>query len=237
MAYLADGLGLGGKRIACLRRGWRRRGINSLFLSSSIASATSTSISITTHRFTLSKGTYRSSSFNIPSQSTELVLPNQIDRMPRFILFLRADKQAETSLDGSPEMFAAMATYNESMVAAGIMHSCDGLHPSKSDGRRVIFHPGTDKPNYAPNDGGVKTEVQNGPFPINELVCGWWIIKVPTVEEAVAWAKKCPCMVEGSVIEIRRIADVEDFSDTFDDDLKKREEDLRKKTEEIAKKG
>ncbi|PVH80698.1 hypothetical protein DL98DRAFT_348634, partial [Cadophora sp. DSE1049] len=142
--------------------------------------------------------------------------------MPRFILFMRADKEAETDIGGPPEMFAAMATYNESLVAAGVMHSGEGLHPSKKDGRRVVFHPGSEK----------KTEVQNGPFPINELVCGWWVIKVDSVEEAVGWAEKCPCMVEGSVIEVRRIAEVEDFSDMFDDDLRKREEELRKKTEE-----
>ncbi|KAK0116585.1 hypothetical protein ONS96_012442 [Cadophora gregata f. sp. sojae] len=145
--------------------------------------------------------------------------------MPRFILFLRADKQAETDLGGPPEMFAAMAAYNESMVAAGIMHSGEGLHPSKSDGRRVVFHPGK------------KAEVQSGPFPLKELVCGWWVIKVGSVEEAVGWAEKCPCMEEGSVIEMRRIADAEDFTEGFDDDLKKREEELRKKTEEIAKRG
>lgn len=83
-----------------------------------------------------------------------------------------------------------MAAYNETMVAAGIMHAGEGLHPSSNDSRRIIWHPESEK----------KTEVVPGPFPVKELVCGWWIIKVGSVEEAVEWAEKCPCMEEVSIL-------------------------------------
>ncbi|KAL5328350.1 hypothetical protein ACEPPN_001849 [Leptodophora sp. 'Broadleaf-Isolate-01'] len=145
--------------------------------------------------------------------------------MPRFILFMRASKQSESGLGGTPEIFSAMAAYNETMVAAGIMHAGEGLHPSSNDSRRIIWHPESEK----------KTEVVPGPFPVKELVCGWWIIKVGSVEEAVEWAEKCPCMEEGSTIEVRRIADAEDFGSEFDEGMREKEEEMRKKTEELAK--
>ncbi|KAH6664906.1 hypothetical protein B0J14DRAFT_606946 [Halenospora varia] len=135
--------------------------------------------------------------------------------MPRFILFVRATEWSETGAPGEPAMYEAMTTFNESMASAGIvLQRGEGLHPSFHDGRRVIY------------DDNNKPTIEKGPFPANELVSGFWIIKVEDVEEAVEWAAKAP-FGKGAVTEVRRIADKEDFGDELTPEVRAREEKLR----------
>jgi hypothetical protein len=142
--------------------------------------------------------------------------------MPRFIVFVRANPDAESGLTPSTDIFEAMAAYNATMVEAGVMLSGEGLLASSRDSRRIAFH-NSDAPT-----------IQPGPFPTNELVSGWWILKVKDIEEAVSWAIKCP-FKEGGVTEVRRIAEMEDFGDTLSPETKKKNEEMRKQIEKLAK--
>jgi hypothetical protein len=142
--------------------------------------------------------------------------------MPRFIIFVRANSDAESGLTPSTDIFEAMAAYNATMVEAGVMLSGEGLLASSRDSRRIAFH-NSDAPT-----------IQPGPFPTNELVAGWWILKVKDIEEAVSWAIKCP-FKEGAVTEVRRIAEMEDFGDALSPEMKKKNEEMRTQTEKLAK--
>jgi hypothetical protein len=142
--------------------------------------------------------------------------------MPRFIIFVRANSDAESGLTPSTDIFEAMAAYNATLVEAGVMLSGEGLLASSRDSRRIAFHNSS-----APT-------VQSGPFPTNELVSGWWILKVKDIEAAVSWAIKCP-FKEGAVTEVRRIAESEDFGDALSPELKAKEEEIRAQAEKLAK--
>ena len=97
----------------------------------------------------------------------------------------------------SADDVSAMMAYNEQLTKAGVLLALDGLHPS-AKGARVT------------SSGGRKT-VTDGPFTeAKELIGGYWIIQASSKEEAVEWAKRCP-MDDGNVIEVRRIAELEDF--------------------------
>jgi hypothetical protein len=124
--------------------------------------------------------------------------------MPRFIIFIRATTESESELKPNPEQFQelvqAMSNYNDTLREAGVLDYDVGLHPSSRDSKRIVFH-----------DSGSPT-VQSGPFPVNELVCGLWTVKVKDLDEAVAWAVKVP-LKEGNVTEVRRIAEAGDFGD------------------------
>ena len=113
------------------------------------------------------------------------------------------------------ELFAAMGKYNVELAAAGIMKAGDGLRPSK-EGVRVRFS-------------GASREVIDGPFTeTNEVVAGFWLWEVGSMEEAIAWVKKCPNpMMEDSDIEIRPLFEMEDFSDLMTPELREQEEKLR----------
>ncbi|KAF8860863.1 dgpfaetke family protein [Acephala macrosclerotiorum] len=144
--------------------------------------------------------------------------------MPRFIIFVRATSESESELGPDRELLQAMSDYNATLYEAGILQLADGLHCSSRDSSRIIFH-----------DSGSPT-VQSGPFPANELVSGFWIVKVKDLDEAVAWAVKCP-FKEGAVTEVRRIAAMEDFGDLMGPEISKREGKLREELEKIAKSG
>jgi hypothetical protein len=102
-------------------------------------------------------------------------------------------------MEGAAEMFAAMGKYNEELVKAGIMLAGDGLKPSKF-GKRIHFS-------------GAKRSVTDGPFAeTKELVAGYWIWQVRSMEEAVEWAKRCPNPMPGpSDLELRPLWEAEDF--------------------------
>ncbi|CZR68898.1 uncharacterized protein PAC_18799 [Phialocephala subalpina] len=144
--------------------------------------------------------------------------------MPRFIIFVRATAVSESELKPDPELMEAMTGYNATMVEAGVLLSADGLLPSSRDSTRITFHD------------SVQPTVQRGPFPPSELISGFWIVKVKDLDEAVAWAVKCP-FKEGGTTEVRRIAQAEDFGDAMSPELRKREEELRAQLEKTAESG
>ncbi|HYF24687.1 MAG TPA: YciI family protein [Baekduia sp.] len=117
--------------------------------------------------------------------------------MPRFMVIVPANAESEAGQMPSTEELERMTQYNEELVKAGVMLAGEGLHPT-SNGARVRFEGGT-------------TTVTDGPFTeAKELIGGYWIIQAKSKEEAVEWAKRCP-MDDGNVIEIRQIAELEDF--------------------------
>ena len=140
----------------------------------------------------------------------------------RVMVFVKATKQSEAEPESFPpapemrEMFAEMARFNEELVKAGVLLAGDGLKPS-SKGKRVRFS-------------GSKRTVIDGPFTeTKELVAGYWIWRVQSMDEAIAWVRRCPCPFPGqeSEIEIRQIYEIEDFGDVLTPELKEQEERLR----------
>ena len=112
----------------------------------------------------------------------------------------------------STELLTAMGKYNEELVKAGIMLAGDGLHPS-SKGARVRFS-------------GTKRTVIDGPFAeTKELIAGYWIWQVRSLDEAIEWVKRCPNpMSEESDIEIRQVFEAEDFGEAFTPELREQEQ-------------
>jgi hypothetical protein len=117
------------------------------------------------------------------------------------------------------QMFEEMGKYNEELVNAGIMLAADGLLPS-STGARVMFE-------------GDKRTVVDGPFAeAKELVAGFWIWKVESMQEAIEWAKKCPNPSGASgELEIRQIGELEDFGNVMTPELQEQEARLRDQIE------
>ena len=118
----------------------------------------------------------------------------------RVMVLVKATKDSEAGVMPSTELLAAMGQFNEELVNAGIMLAGEGLHPS-SKGKRVVF------------DGPSRTVI-DGPFAAtSELVAGFWLWQVKDMDEAVAWAKRCPNPMQGkSEIEIRPLFEAEDFA-------------------------
>jgi hypothetical protein len=135
----------------------------------------------------------------------------------RFMVIVKATEESEAGAPPSPEMLEAMTEYNEKLVAAGIMKAADGLHPS-SNGVRVTFS-------------GDQRTVTDGPFAeTKELVAGFWIWEIGSLEEAIEWVKRCPDPHPGSsesIIEIRQIFEAEDFGENFTPEVREREERMR----------
>jgi hypothetical protein len=122
----------------------------------------------------------------------------------RFMVIVKATADSEAGKMPSTELLAAMGKYNEELVKAGIMLAGDGLHPS-SKGARVAFD-------------GKKRTVIDGPFAESkEVVAGFSIIQVKSLQEAIEWVKRAPnCSPNGEgVVEIRKLMDVEDFGENF----------------------
>ena len=138
----------------------------------------------------------------------------------RFMVMVKATPNSEAGVMPGPEMFEAMGRYNEELVKAGIMKAGEGLHPS-SRGARVHFS-------------GDKRTVVDGPFAeTKELVAGFWLWECDSLEEAIAWVKKCPNPMPGeeSDIEVRQVYEAEDFGDSFTPEERAREEKLRAQIE------
>ena len=130
----------------------------------------------------------------------------------RFMLIVRADRNTEAGVLPSQELLTAMGAYNEELVKAGVMLAGEGLHPS-SKGARVRF------------EGGKRTVI-DGPFAeTKELIAGFWLIQVKSLEEAIEWVKRAP--MEESEIEIRQVHEAEDFGEEFTPELREQEERLR----------
>jgi hypothetical protein len=132
----------------------------------------------------------------------------------RCIVMVRANKDSESGKMPSTELLAAMGNFNEELVKAGVMLAAEGLHPS-SKGKRVHFS-------------GPKRTVIDGPFAeTKELIAGFWIWQVKSMEEAIEWAKKCPNpFEEESEIEIRPTFEADDFGPEFTPELREQEKRL-----------
>lgn len=139
----------------------------------------------------------------------------------RFMVIVKATAESEAGKMPSTELLAAMGKYNEELVKAGIMLAGDGLHPS-SKGARVAFD-------------GKKRTVIDGPFAeTKELIAGFWIWQVRSLDEAIEWVKRCPNPMEGpSEIEIRQIFEMDEFGAEFTPELREREERLLAETEKL----
>jgi hypothetical protein len=133
----------------------------------------------------------------------------------RFIVMIRANADTEAGVMPSEQLLSEMGAFNEELVDAGVMVSGEGLHPS-SKGARVKFS-------------GDKRTVVDGPFAeTKELVAGFWIWQVSSLDEAIEWVKRVPNPTgEESEIEIRQIFEAEDFGDEFTPELREQEEQLR----------
>ena len=144
----------------------------------------------------------------------------------RFMMIVKSNKDTEAGVMPSEQMLAEMGAYNDQLVKAGVMLAGEGLHPS-SKGARVKFS-------------GSKRTVVDGPFTESkELIAGFWLIQVKSLEEAVEWAKRCPNPTppgEGE-IEIRQVFEAEDFGEEFTPELREQEERQRKQMEENKNKA
>jgi len=118
----------------------------------------------------------------------------------RFMILVKASKDSEAGKMPSPQLLADMGRFNEALIAAGVMLDGGGLHPS-SRGARVTFS-------------GKNRTVTKGPFAhTNELVSGYWIWKLNSLDEAIDWLRRCPNpMLETSDVEIRQLYEMEDFA-------------------------
>jgi hypothetical protein len=142
----------------------------------------------------------------------------------RVMVLVKATRNSEAGVMPGEELLVAMGRYNEALVKAGILQAGEGLHPS-STGKRVSFA------------GGQKTVV-DGPFPhTTELIAGFWIWKVQSMDEAVEWARRCPDPMPGedATLEIRRIFEAEDFGEALTPELRAQEARLRASTERGSK--
>ena len=137
----------------------------------------------------------------------------------RVMVLIKANARSEAGEMPSQELFTEMGNYNEELVKAGIMLAGDGLHPS-SKGKRVRFS-GTDR------------QVIDGPFAeTKELIAGFWIWQVQSMDEAVEWVKRMPNPMPGSEpeIEIRPVFETEDFAPSDPTgELRAQEERLRER--------
>src|SRR5260221_8153150 len=138
----------------------------------------------------------------------------------RFMILVKADKNSEAGKFPSAELMAAMGRFNEEMVKAGVMLGGEGLHPS-SKGARVKFT-------------GTQRTVTDGPFTeTKELIAGYWLIEVKSMEEAIEWTRRMPG-ADGEV-EIRQVFELSDFpSDVFPPEEAARELEWREELEKKA---
>ncbi len=142
----------------------------------------------------------------------------------RVMVMVKATKNSEAGVMPNEKLLVDMGKYNEELVKAGIMKAGEGLHPS-SKGKRVHF------------SGGKKTVI-DGPFAeTKELVAGFWIWHVKSMDEALEWARRCPDPMPGeeSELEIRPVFEAEDFGAEFTPELRAQEERLRAEIERQGK--
>ena len=140
----------------------------------------------------------------------------------RVMVMVKASASSEAGAMPSEQLLAEMGRYNEELVKAGVMLAGEGLHPS-SKGVRVQFS-------------GKQRTVVDGPFTeTKELVAGFWLWQVRSMDEAIEWARRCPNpMPEDSELEIRPVFEAEDFGAEFTPELREQEDRLR---EQIAARG
>ncbi|WP_420464942.1 YciI family protein [Panacagrimonas sp.] len=133
----------------------------------------------------------------------------------RFMVIVKATADSEAGHMPDEQLLAAMGRYNEELVKAGVMLAGEGLHPS-SKGVRVRFS-------------GKQRTVMDGPFAeTKELIAGFWLWQLRSLDEAIEWVKRCPNPMPGdSEIEIRQVFEEEDFGAEFTPELREQEARLR----------
>jgi len=137
----------------------------------------------------------------------------------RVMVIVKATSESEAGKMPSTELLTAMGNFNEELVKAGMMLAGEGLHPS-AKGKRVRFS-------------GKQRTVIDGPFAeTKELIAGFWLWQVKSMDEAVEWVRRCPNPMEGeSEIEIRPVFEAEDFGAEFTPELRAQEDRLRAEME------
>jgi hypothetical protein len=131
----------------------------------------------------------------------------------RVMVIVKASKESEAGILPDTELFARMGKYNEQLVKAGIMLAADGLQPT-SKGKRVKFS-------------GENRTVIDGPFAESkELIAGYWLWQVRSLEEAVEWLKRAP-FDGGTEVEIRPVYELADLGENFTPELRERDQRLR----------
>jgi len=142
----------------------------------------------------------------------------------RVMVIIKATKSSEAGVMPDEKLLAAMGKYNEELVKAGIMLAGEGLHPS-SQAKRVRF-------------AGGKKSVVDGPFlETKELIAGFWLWQVKSLDEAVEWVRRCPDPMPGeeAEIDIRPVFESEDFGEELTPELRAQEERLRNELERQRK--
>jgi hypothetical protein len=141
----------------------------------------------------------------------------------KVMVMVKATKDSEAGIMPSQELLAAMGNFNEELVKAGIMLAGEGLHPS-SKGARVRFS-------------GNSRMVIDGPFAeTKELVAGYWLWQVKSMQEAIDWVKRCPNPMPGeSEIEIRPLFEAADFGEAFTPELQEQEKRIAAEMEKRAR--
>jgi hypothetical protein len=139
------------------------------------------------------------------------------------MVIIKATKESEAGVMPETRLLEEMGRFNEELVKAGVMLAGEGLHPS-AKGKRILFS-------------GEQRRVFDGPFAeTKELIAGFWLWKVGSMEEAVRWAKRCPNPMPGeSEIEIRQVFEAEDFGAEFTPELREQEDRLRAQIEKNTK--
>jgi hypothetical protein len=139
----------------------------------------------------------------------------------RVMVLIKANEQSERGEMPSEKLLTEMTAFNEELVKAGVMLAGDGLHPS-AKGVRVAFN-------------GAERKIIDGPFAeTKELLAGYWIWQVKSLDEAVEWVRRMPAPDEGAdeaIVEIRPVFEAEDFGDELTPELREREAALRAQTE------
>ena len=139
----------------------------------------------------------------------------------RVMVIVKANAESEAGQMPSQEVLAAMGNFNEQLVKAGVMLAGEGLHPT-ARGKRVRFE-------------GSKRTVIDGPFAeTKELIAGFWLWQVKSLEEAVEWIKRAP-FDGGAELELRPVFEAEDFGAEFTPELREQEERQRAEMERRAK--
>ena len=138
----------------------------------------------------------------------------------KVMVIVKATKNSEAGIMPGEKLLSDMGKYNEELVKAGIMQAGEGLHPSVK-GKRIRFS-------------GATRTVVDGPFAeTKELIAGFWMWKVKSMEEAISWARRCPDPMPGedAELEIRPVFEAEDFGAEFTPELRAREDQLRAEIE------
>ncbi|MGH8307632.1 MAG: YciI family protein [Gammaproteobacteria bacterium] len=139
----------------------------------------------------------------------------------RVMVIVKASKESEDGIMPKRELLEAMGKFNEELVKNGVMLAGDGLHPS-SKGKRVRFE-------------GAKRTVIDGPFAeTKELIAGFWLWRVKSMQEAMDWLKRAP-FDGGTEVEIRPVFEAEDFGEEFTPELRAQEARVRAEAEKLAK--